>query len=210
MKKIGKVQLAEAVKKSIIENGGGEERANLISETLIRRLDEMGPKTTALAQGAGFNADNQFNNNDKYTEKNYNKMDRAREKTLSSMNHAINTNFPNLTLYFRWYNSGRNAIVSRFEFNKVINIDGDRMVMSGIFHQKTEPQQEKGSIEYNFSSQHFYKVNNRGKSRTTPKIEVLVYPPADVTIVKRFVDYMTKYYNAVERYRNDVYNTNNT
>ena len=163
----------------------------------------MGPETLALALGANFNAANQFNN-DVSTEKNWNKVQRTNVVIISSMNHAIKTNFPNLTLYFRWYNSGHNAIVTKFEFNQVTNIDGDRMVMSGIFHQQSDPQQAKGSIEYNFSTEEFYKVNKRG-TRTTPKMEALKYPPADAAVVDRFIDYMTKYHNAVERYRNNVY-----
>ena len=207
MNKIGIGQLAEAVKKSIIENGGGEERANLISETVIKRLYEMGPETTALAQGSNFNANNQFNK-DKNTEKNWDKVQRANDVLISSMNHAINTNFRNLVLYFQSEDSGRRAIYETFEFGKVIKIDGDRMVMSGVFN--TGNKSSKGSLSYNFKTTEFYKINNYSGKPKTPNIKIVRKPPANAEIVDKFMGYMTEYYNAVERYRNDVYNANDT
>ena len=60
--KIGKVQLAEAIKKSIIENGGGEERANLISESVINQLDEIGYHGATLTREVHYNTKKPFDN----------------------------------------------------------------------------------------------------------------------------------------------------
>lgn len=43
--KIGKSILMGNIKNSIIENGGGVERAEIIAETVIKQLNEIGYRT---------------------------------------------------------------------------------------------------------------------------------------------------------------------
>ena len=204
MNKIGIGQLAEAVKKSIIENGGGEERAKQISEIVINKLVEIGYRSASLTQGANYNARQQYNN-DVSIEKNRQKIDRSRDLTLSALNNAIKNNFSILDFHFIAEKMGLSFTIS-FNFKEIKFIDKNRVVMGGIFNRKSSNETYKGSVEYSFNNGSFYQVNfyGQGSVRRLFPMTLDIKSPEYKKTAYDFLTFISNYLYSVEDYQTNV------
>jgi len=204
--KIGKSQLLEAVKKSIIENGGGEKRAEIISEAVLKQLDEIGYRGAALTQGANYNAGQQYDSNIT-TANNRQRMDRSEKLNLPALNQAINGNFPNLEFHFICEKAGMRFPIT-FYFKEVKYIDNNKVVIGGTFYRQINNELYNGSVEYSFNKGTFYQVNFYGQG-SVRRLYPMTLDVKDATYKQtayNFLNFISNYLYSVEDYQTNVNN----
>ena len=208
--KIGKSFLVEAIKNSIMENGGGKENAEKISEAVLKRLDEIGYRAAALTKGANYNATQQYDN-DISVDKNMKKMDRSKNLNLPALNQAINGNFKNLEFHFiiRPKTETDNYPII-FYFKEIKYIDNTKIVIAGVFYRQINNKSFNGSVEYNFDKGTFYQVNfyGGGSIRRVYPMTLNIKIPEYKKVAYDFLNFVSKYLYSVEDYQTNVNNTN--
>jgi hypothetical protein len=210
--KIKKSDIAELIKKVIIENGGEIELAQKISETVIRKINELDYRGAALTQGANYNADYQLNQN-KDVNMNQRKLDKSNDLILPAINQAIGGNFGKLILRFYMQKMGLATMSVEFQFDKVLFIDNKKVILEGIIIEQTKfnPKQRKGKIEYNFKEGKFFEVNyyTNGKVERKFPMRIDTNTPNNEEITHKFLSFISNYLYSVEDYQTNVNNQNN-
>lgn len=189
------------VKKSIriTEN----ELKQLVSESVVEILNEIGYRGAALAHGANYNAQQDY-----YQNKNVNarsKMDKAEIMRLKVLSKAIQDNFPNLTLEFVERNDKTHmAYTVNLHYNEVKYIDNDRFILKGKLYIASEPF-GIGNIEYNFNTQEFYRVSYSDKTTKSKRLHTLIIHNKDE--MNRLLTFISNYLYSCEDYEHNI-NTN--
>jgi hypothetical protein len=209
-KKISKQGLKESIKQAILETGGDAERAKIISEAVIQRINEIGYRGAALARGANDNATNQFNN-DTSTDSNRNKMAKSENLILPALNKAIADNFQNLEFHFICEKAGAHFPITFF-FKQIKYIDVKRVVIGGIRYREINNETYNCSIEYNFNTSTFYEVKfyGGGSIRRIYPLQLDTKKVEYKTMSYNFLSFISNYLYSVEDYQTNINNHNNT
>jgi len=213
-KKISKQGLKDVIKQAILETGGDVERAKIISETVIGKLDEIGYRGASLASGANYNANNQLSKNANII-KNQQKYDKSHKTILPALNQSIKGNFADLKLLFYMEKMGGiSGCTISFLFDEVSYIDFNRVVLKGNITESTnyEPNSRNGSIEYNFKTGTFYEVKfyGQGSIRRTNAMRIDTNSPGNVKTTQQFLTFISNYLYSVEDYQTNINKQNNT
>lgn len=136
------VNVAKAVKKRL-------------SELSDDSLNEMDYRCAALAHGANYNAIIDYLQNHNISAKR--KADLSNNKRLEAISLAIHDNLPNLKLEFIENDKANQHYTVIFDYQSVRLIDDTRFILLGETSVSGK-KSEKGFIEFNFSTQSFYRV----------------------------------------------------
>lgn len=179
-----------------------EERfKSLVTDSVKQALQEITYRQAALAHGANYNAQQDYNAN-----RNQNariKMKNSESLTIPALTQAIKSNFPNLTLEFVEHNNDTNrSYPVDFTFNDVKYIDKARVVLAGYLDMPTSIPSGNGTIEYQFNTQTFYRVSYSDRTTRSRRIHGLTSHNVETT--NKLLAFITNYLYSTEDYENNV------
>ena len=154
-----------------------------------KHIDEIGYRGAALAHGANYNAQKDYEQNQNKNAKI--KMGKSENITLPALSKAINDNFPSLILEFVEHND---------ETNRSYPVD-----MTFILKGKLKVSLKEfgvGTIEYQFNTQKFYRVSYSDKTTRSRKIHSLI--PHNKKDLNQLLSFISKYMYSQEDYQHNI------
>ena len=178
-----------------------EELTAFVKDCAKNALNEIGYRGAALAHGANYNAQQDYNTN-----RNQNariKMKNAEGLTIPALTQAIKSNFPSLVLEFVEHNDKTNrSYPVDFTFNSVKYIDKERIVLEGYLDMPTSIPSGNGTIEYQFNTQTFYRVSYSDRTTRSRRIHTMISHNIDVA--NDFLSFVTNYLYSTEDFEHSV------
>ena len=169
-------------------------------------INEIGYRGAALAHGANYNAQIDYNTSKNPNAKN--KMGKSENITNKALSLAIHDNFPNLKLEFVEHNDKTNrSYPVDLKFKEVKYHDNDRIVLLGNLTVSLK-EFGLGTIEYQFNTQTFYRVSYSDKTTRSRKIHTLMVDNTET--VNSLLSFVSNYMYSKEDYESNINNNGST
>ncbi len=165
-----------------------------------KHIDEIGYRGAALAHGANYNAQKDYEQNQNKNAKI--KMGKSENITLPALSKAINDNFPSLILEFVEHNDETNrSYPVDMTFIEVKYLNNERVVLKGKLKVSLK-EFGVGTIEYQFNTQKFYRVSYSDKTTRSRKIHSLI--PHNKKDLNQLLSFISKYMYSQEDYQHNI------
>lgn len=165
-----------------------------------KHIDEIGYRGAALAHGANYNAQKEYEQNQNKNAKT--KMGKSENITLPALSKAINDNFPSLILEFVEHNDETNrSYPVDMTFIEVKYLNNERVVLKGKLKVSLK-EFGIGTIEYQFNTQKFYRVSYSDKTTRSRKIHSLI--PHNKEELNQLLSFISKYMYSQEDYQHNI------
>lgn len=171
-----------------------------LAEFSDNSINEMDYRIAALAHGANYNAIIDYLQNHNLSAKR--KVDLSNNKRLEAVSLAIHDNFPNLKLEFIENDKANQHYTVIFDYQSVKLIDDTRFILYGDTSVSGK-NAENGFIEFNFSTQSFYRVKFFASGSVRRIYKLIIDPLCKDTFVN-LLAFLTKFLYAEEDYANNI------
>lgn len=192
---INRKELYESIMKDVAK--AVKKRLNEIS---IDSINEMDYRAAALAHGANYNGIIDYLQNHNISAKR--KADLANNIRLKAISLAVHDNLPHLKLEFIENDKANQHYTVVFNYQSVKLIDDTRFVLYGQTSVSGN-KQENGYIEFNFSTQSFYRVKFFASGSIRRIYKLIIDPLCKDTFVE-LLAFLTKFLYAEEDYTKNI------
>lgn len=171
-----------------------------VAKAVKKRLNEMDYRVAALAHGANYNGIIDYLQNHNISAKR--KADLANNIRLNAISLAVHDNLPHLKLEFIENDKANQHYTVVFNYQSVKLIDDTRFVLYGQTSVSGN-KQENGYIEFNFSTQSFYRVKFFASGSIRRIYKLIIDPLCKDTFVE-LLAFLTKFLYAEEDYTKNI------
>lgn len=171
-----------------------------IKDAVSSVITEIGYRSAALAHGANYNAQKDYDTNHNDAAKT--KMGSSENITLPALSKAIQSEFSNIKLEFVEHNADTNRSYPVDLIYKSIKfIDKKRVVIMGDLIVSLK-EFGTGTIEYNFETQEFYRVSYSDKTTRSRRLHKL--QEHNIEEIHKFLVFISNYIYSTEDYEHNI------